>query len=418
MRIIRCTILFTLLLCLLCLAGTPSYALDIENIRFGEHKNKTRLVVDISDVTDFRAFTLSSPYRMVIDLPEFSWNAKNITRPPAARISDIRQGGLTHGISRIVFDLEQPIVIESAFLLPKQGKKQNRIVIDYKPTGTSAFKKAQSTIHGTLKIPNHAKNPNQELKAKASKGIPIPPPNSARPKKNPSHKPLIIIDPGHGGVDPGAVGHGKIYEKHVVLALAKSLRDELVKTGKYRVLLTRETDRFIRLKDRVKFARSKGGDLFVSLHADSIHKPNVRGTSIYTLSKKSSDKQTAKLAEKENRADLIANVDVDIEDEQVAFILGDFLMNDTMNQSKFFANKLVRSLKNHGIKTLENPHRYAGFAVLKAPDIPSILIEAGFMSNKAEARLLNQSSHRKKLAKSIKAGINTYFDYVHKNEKN
>ena len=227
-----------------------------------------------------------------------------------------------------------------------------------------------------------------------------------------------MIDPGHGGNDPGAVGHNRAYEKNVVLSLSKELRKQLLATGKYRVLLTRENDRFIRLKNRVKFARDANADLFISLHADSIHKSNVRGTSIYTLSKKASDAQTAKLAEKENQADLIGGVGLTVEDEQVAFILGDFLMNDTMNQSKFFANTLVKKLKSHGVKTLENPHRYAGFAVLKAPDIPSILIEAGFMSNRKEAQLLNQASHRQKLAKAMRAGIDAYFDYIYKNEKN
>lgn len=406
-----------LLKAFLCLAfimiSTTAHALEVKQIRFGAHPEKIRMVLDISDVTDYRAFVLSSPYRMVIDLPTFKWAAGQVEKPKQAMISDIRQGKLVPGISRIVFDLEQPITIESAFLLPKQGAKENRIVIDYKVTTPPKFNAVKSIIHGTLKVEDY----KDKVTTAQNTGVPHPPSNTSRPSYASRKKPMIIIDPGHGGQDPGASGHSRIYEKNVVLALAKQLKKRLLASGKYRVLLTRERDVFIRLKNRVKFARKHDGDLFVSIHADSIHKPNVHGTSVYTLSKKASDAQTAKLAEKENQADLIGGVGLNVEDEQVAFILGDFLMNDTMNQSKFFANKLVAKLKAHKVYTLQNPHRYAGFAVLKAPDIPSILIEAGFMSNRKEATLLNQASHRQKMAIAIHAGIDSYFNYVYKNEQ-
>ncbi|PCI54943.1 MAG: N-acetylmuramoyl-L-alanine amidase [Alphaproteobacteria bacterium] len=402
------------LLCLVfIMTSTAAHALEVKQIRFGAHPGKVRMVLDISDVTDYRAFVLSSPYRMVIDLPTFHWAAGRVQKPKLAMISDIRQGKLVPGISRIVFDLEQPITIQSAFLLPKQGNKENRIVIDYKITTPQKFNATKSIIHGTLKVEDY----KNKTAAAENTAVPRPPANTARPLYPSREKPLIIIDPGHGGQDPGALGHSRIYEKNVVLALAKQLRKRLLASGKYRVLLTRERDVFVRLKNRVKFARKHGGDLFISLHADSIHKPSVHGTSVYTLSKKASDAQTAKLAEKENQADLIGGVGLSVEDEQVAFILGDFLMNDTMNQSKFFANKLVSKLKAHKIYTLQNPHRYAGFAVLKAPDIPSILIEAGFMSNKKEATLLNQNAHRQKMAAAIHAGIDSYFNYVYQNEQ-
>ncbi len=363
------------------------------------------MVLDLDEVTDFRTFVLSSPYRIVVDLPHFTWKAGQTQKPFEAKVDDIRQGKLNQDVSRIVFDMQRPVIIESAFLLPSQDKKSNRIVVDYKFVNNTDFTKNKGTIHGTLSIsPTEASLTSNE--------IPRPPTNKERPtQNNKTEKPLIIIDPGHGGQDPGSHSRSKIYEKNIVLALSKELKKQLLNTGKYRVLLTRETDIYIRLKDRVKFARDHEADLFVSIHADSIHKPNIRGTSVYTISKKASDAQTAKLAEKENQSDIMAGLDLSIDDEQVAFILGDFLMNDTMNQSKFFANTLVSKLKQSGIKTLQNPHRYAGFAVLKAPDIPSILIEAGFMSNAQEAKLLNQSHHRKKIASAILKGIDTYFDF-------
>ncbi|MGH1377788.1 MAG: N-acetylmuramoyl-L-alanine amidase [Alphaproteobacteria bacterium] len=403
----------TLLCLILIVASTAAHALEVKDIRFGEHPNKIRMVLDISEVTDYRAFILPEPYRMVIDLPTFKWTAGNINRPQHSMIKNVRQGKLDAGISRIVFDLGKPAIIESAFLLPKQGKKENRIVIDYKITTTKEFNQSKKDIHGTLKAQDYREDTNSNTQ---NTSVPIPPSNSSRPSNNSRKKPTIIIDPGHGGQDPGAIGHNRIYEKNIVLLLAKQLKKSLVSSGKYKVLLTREKDVFIKLKDRVEFARKHDGDLFISIHADSIHKPSVHGTSVYTLSKKSSDAQTAKLAEKENQADLIGGAGLTVEDEQVAFILGDFLINETMNQSKFFANTLVGKLKSKRIYTLQNPHRYAGFAVLKAPDIPSILIEAGFMSNRKEANLLNQYSHRQKMAKAIHAGIDSYFNSIYESK--
>ncbi len=401
-----------------------AYALEITSLRYGKYPDKVRLVLDMDQISDFRVFTLSSPYRIVIDLPFFTWRVDKAEKPVGVFISDIRQGKLDNGISRIVIDLNKPASIQKAFFLPKNQDRPDRLVIDYTPVDAITFEAKKSIIHGTLKTKEYTqvKTPFKNT-AQLSKYIPIPPPNSNRPKqkfKNSNKnvvKPLII-DPGHGGVDPGALGHNRIYEKYVTLAIAKELRKQLLATGRYRVLLTRETDIFIKLKDRVKFARKHKGDLFISLHADSIKRKNVHGISIYTISKKASDAQTAALAKKENQADLIGGVGLDVEDKQVAFILGDFLMNETMNQSKFLANIVVRQLKNNGIKTLENPHRYAGFAVLKAPDIPSILIETGFMSNKKEAKLLRQKRHQQKISKAIRHGIDSYFKHTALNESN
>ncbi len=401
------TYLITLLCLLSIFMGVNAHALEVKDVRFGEYPNKVRMVLDLNETTDFRAFILSSPPRLVIDLPEFLWKAGSPQKPKSSMVTDIRQGKLTPQISRIVFDLNQPISINSAFLLPKQGDKENRLVIDYSAAALKKFNNNKDNIHGTLKISEYKKF-----------NVPAPPKNTTRPNNKSKKKPLIIIDPGHGGADPGTVSRNKIYEKDIVLSLAKEMKKQLIASGKYRVLLTRETDIFIRLKNRVKFARKHGGDLFISLHVNSNHKRHVRGTSIYTLSKKASDAQTARLAEKENQSDMIAGIDFHVEDEQVAFILGDFLMNDTMNQSKFLANTLVSKIKEHGIYILQNTHRYAGFAVLKAPDIPSVLVETGFISNKNDLRLLKSSKHKRRMAKSIIAGIDAYFNNVYKNEQN
>lgn len=405
-----------LLSLMLCILASVSHALEVQALRVGVHKDRVRIVFDLSEVSDFRTFLLSNPYRMVVDLPDFKWSIDNPPTPAGSLITNVRKGALNKSISRIVLDLNQPAAIQSAFVLPAQGEKKDRLVIDYSATSETAFLSQKGIVHGTLKT----EALTQAKVEHSVSGLPLPPPNSARPKQpqkrlKPLKKPLIVIDPGHGGPDPGAVGHNKIYEKNVVLALSKELRKQLQASGKYRVILTREKDTFIRLGDRVKFARDRKADLFISIHADSIKRRNVRGTSVYTLSKKASDAQTAKLAERENQADLIAGIDLSVEDEQVAFILGDFLMTDTMNQANYFANTLVEKLQKKKIRTLERPHRYAGFAVLKAPDIPSVLIETGFMSNKQEANLLNQPGHRRKIATAIKAGIDAYFKKTQQN---
>lgn len=392
------------------LISQHAFALTVKQVRFGNHTEKMRMVLDLSAVADFRVFTLANPYRIILDLPDFTWQAGKVIRPPEYGIEDIRQGPLQPGVSRVVFDMNNPVEIKSAFLLPKDSNKADRIVIDFQNVTQEQFEKSKNKIHGPLSIDNTLAS--NLISPKVGKET-----TTNIPREGSNKKPTIIIDPGHGGADPGALGPGKLYEKQVVLELAKELKRQLLATGRYKVEMTREKDIFIKLADRVKFARKHDGDLFVSIHADSISKTDVHGTSLYTLSKEASDAQTAKLAESENKADLIAGMDLSIEDEQVANILVDFAMTDTMNQSKFFANTLVTKMRSNGVNLLENPHRYAGFAVLKAPDIPSLLIEAGFMSNEREAKLLNQSQHRKKIAFSIMMGINAYFAHVDKNEK-
>ena len=385
------------------LISQSANALTVQDVRFGHYPDKTRLVIDLDRPAQFRSFVLPNPYRMVIDLPSFTWNGQSIHNEKAAGISAVRHGNLKPGISRIVFDLNRPVAIHSAFTLPAASGKPNRLVIDFANTSASGFAAAQNQILGNLNVDNV-----QQLSAAA------PPPRAPQQTKQ---KPLIIIDPGHGGVDPGAIGANGVYEKNVALALSKELKKQLEASGKYRVKMTRNDDTFIKLSNRVKYARKHQGDLFISIHADSLRDSKVSGASVYTLSEKASDAQTAKLAARENKADLIAGIELKVEDEAVMDILIDIARRDTQNQSKFFANTLVDDFEASSIKTLRRPHRYANFAVLKAPEIPSVLVEAGFMSNKKEANKLNTSAHRKKIARALKQGIDTYFKTVKDNER-
>jgi N-acetylmuramoyl-L-alanine amidase len=407
-----------LFLVLICAALFPvrAHALSVDHVRFGVHGEKTRLVLDLSAASDFRVFVLGDPYRMVIDLPDFTWQAGSLTAPSGAGIKAVRHGNLQPGISRIVFDTRQPVKISGAFILPRGDGKPDRLVIDFAPVPPSAFRREINRVFGTLtggmpaaSAQNNIHNQNNRNEVAAAFPRPTPP----RQDKIP----LIVIDPGHGGVDPGATGANDNFEKHVVLELARALRDKLEESGQYRVLMTREKDVFIKLGDRVKFARQHQADLFVSIHADSLERENVRGASVYTLSDTASDAQTAKLAANENRADLIAGIDLSVEDDEVANILVDLAMRDTMNQSRFFADKVVTTFLENDVGVLDTPHRYAGFAVLKAPDIPSVLIEAGFMSNRQEAEMLASPAYRNKFSTNVKKSIDGYFEQVRKNQR-
>lgn len=420
----KIAVLIFMLLALL--ATGRAQALSVDDVRFGVHPDKIRMVLDLSEITDYRVFTLDNPYRIIVDLAAFEWRAGKVVRPPQSGIRDIREGPLQPGISRIVFDMDRPISVGSAFLLPGDAQKPDRLVIDYRHVSPQTFRTDKDKIHGTLRASDIYAEKSTKT-APSGTGEPLTAPIPANkpqkspaktPSKNSEEKKIVVIDPGHGGVDPGAIGVDDIYEKHIVLALGKELKKQLEDTGRYRVLMTREKDVFIKLADRVKFARDHRADLFISIHADTINKPAVSGTSVYTLSKEASDAQSAQLAEKENKADLIAGIDLSHEDKQVINILLDFARTETMNESKFFANTLVRKMKEDGVNLLDNPSRYAGFAVLKAPDVPSILVEAGFMSNKTEARLLNRPDHRRRIASAIRKGIDTFFDHVQNNENN
>ncbi len=221
-------------------------------------------------------------------------------------------------------------------------------------------------------------------------------------------KPVIVLDPGHGGRDPGAISPAGHYEKNITLAMARELRQTLENTGRYKVLLTRSRDSAIRLRDRVAKGRHAGADLFISLHADALGDSSVRGLSIYTLSENASDAEAEALAERENKADILLGMDLSNESQDVANILIDLAQRETKNRSVQFANTMISSLPSD-IKTLGKPRRFAGFAVLKAPDVPSVLVEMGFLSNRTDEKLLRTSAYRAKLASAMVLGVDAFF---------
>lgn len=414
---------------------------SVLSVRLGEHPDKTRFVLELTEAVEFRVSTLADPYRVVLHLPVLSWRTSEVP-VSAGLVRGWRYAGSGGRAMRVVLDLDRPAHVREAFLLPPQDGRQARLVLDLEPTGHAAFvagagqeggretalrpgvlpqaEVVAASAAASLRVPATA-----QVAALASSAAPVPPAPAFVPppavlaavplppplptgRLRPAAKPMIVIDAGHGGPDPGAIAVSGEHEKTITLAIARELRKLLLATGRYRVTLTRDEDVFIRLRDRVTLARAAGADLFISLHADAIGSRDVRGMSVYTLSDKASDREAASLAARENRADALGGIDLAVESDEVASILIDLARRDTMNHSRRFAN-LVVSEFSRVATVLPRPHRSAGFAVLTAPDVPSVLIEMGYLSSPKDARLLMQAEHRGRLARAILKGIDGYF---------
>ena len=227
-------------------------------------------------------------------------------------------------------------------------------------------------------------------------------------------KRTIVIDPGHGGKDSGAVGLYKNLEKNITLKVGLILKEKFKQQTNFNVILTREKDFFLKLRNRTKIAKKNNADIFLSLHADFNKNSRARGISLYTLSERASDKEAAALARRENRSDLIEGVDLSGESSEVTSILLDLTKRDTLNQSSLLVNFLIKAFKNE-MNLLQRTHRYAGFAVLKSLDIPSVLVEMGYLSNKYDSKLLVNENYQKKLADKIVKAVIEYFDWKDKN---
>lgn len=366
----------------------PSLALAetaVTNLRIGQHPSKTRVVLDVTGKVSFETFVLPDPYRVVVDLPEVTWHLQNRAAKNKI-ISAYRYGLFEKGKSRLVLDLNAPVKVKKAFLLPPGRGGQYRVVVDLIEVSRAEALAAQKSA------------PRQKSRVASA-----PLPRKTRSKT------VIVIDAGHGGVDPGTKGINGVWEKYIVLAHAKELRKQLLATHRYDVVMTRNRDIFLPLRRRIEIAREKGGDLFISLHADSISNRSFRGAHIYTLSEGASDSEAEALAAKENKSDIIAGVDLSEQSEDVTTILIDLAQRETMNQSSIFARTLARQLRKSTL-VVRRAHRFAGFVVLKAPDVPSVLVELGYLSNPRDARDLNDPRHQRKIARAMVHAIDQYFE--------
>ena len=341
----------------------------LKNIRFSDnHQSKSlRIVLDLTHKAPYTVFSLNNNPRLVIDLESKSEIKK--FKNESIYIKNIRTRKTEKNVMRIVFDLKSNFYIDKHFYLKKNEKNIYRLVIDLKSNNKSSFEFKE-------------KKPKEESKF------------------------IITIDAGHGGIDPGAINLGQ-KEKNITLIAAKELKNILEKKN-IKVFLTREYDKFISLRNRRNIAKKNNSDLFISLHVDSLKKKTTRGTSIYTLSEKASDSITARLAERENKVDLIAGVNLQDVDNEVASILLDLNRRETKNSSSLFAESYVNIARKNGHRLLRRPHRHAGFAVLKSTDIPSVLIELGFLSNVNDVKLLTKKKTRLRLLISLAEAIEIF----------
>jgi len=412
------TVIYLFSLCLFLLSLSASAA-SLEGVRISQANNDTRVVFDLSAMVHYKIFKLANPDRVVIDIKN-SVKSSAVKTPSlsATTISNIRYAAKEKGTLRLVLDLKNAVRFDSALLKPSAGHNY-RLVID--------LHSAKTAILATAKPPVQAK-PTTVVKPAQTKMVtakPKPAPVQAKApqmtpkpaemilpkpvKKEPPRKIIVAIDAGHGGKDSGAIGYKKTMEKDIVLSIAKRLAKLVNEEPGMKAYLTRTKDVFIPLRGRIKKAHDQNADLFISIHADAFKNTKARGASVFVLSERGASSEAAKLlADKENAADFVGGISLESSDDLLKSVLLDLSQTGSLLASLEVANTVLAGLKRVGHvhkKTVES----ASFVVLKSHDIPSILVETAFISNPAEERKLNSSSHQNKLARAMMSGIRNYF---------
>jgi N-acetylmuramoyl-L-alanine amidase len=430
-------------------AKAPPVA-EIIEARLAGNEQRTRFVADLDRAVSYSVYVIDKPYRVVVDLPGVRFKMPpNAGDEGKGLIKSFRFGQLEPDKSRIVIDTTGPVLIEKSFVLNPEDGQPARMVIDIIQTDQRSFARIKATelprqaalrpgtqtlapepvahqdaAPDTLAelLAREGVAPIEEEAARAGQSAALVPKPRPKPSRDahalapgpararaPAARPVIVLDPGHGGVDGGTRSKKGTPEKRVVLAFARELRKRLRATGRFEVHMTRNDDTFIPLGRRVKIAREKQADLFIAIHADSLRQRRVRGATVYTLSEKASDAEAAALAKKENSADIVGGVDLGEDvDEDIGNILMDLALRETKNHSIYFARRLVKNMKP--VTPLNRrPMRSAGFKVLRAPDVPSVLLELGYLSNRHDEKNLVSSKWRSKAATSVTAAIEGFF---------
>jgi N-acetylmuramoyl-L-alanine amidase len=419
MRLTSCFFLLATLL------ASPAFAAStVRDVKLLPHDNGVRIVIDLGSKVAFEHRTYDRPPRLVIALPDVAWQIPERRGERGYRMIKRFEFGKTRdGVASLIVDIDQPFEIETVFELPPSDSSGYRIVTDLAPLPDYAQMRPQR-VRSKTPEPRQAVTAQRpqsrpearerqrparpaEIRGRASRTayhIPSPRRPSLLPPKR-----MIVLDPGHGGIDPGASGSGGTYEKDVVLKMALILRRKLVDTGRYDVILTRDEDTFVRLRDRLQIARASAGHLFLSLHADSLAKDKrVRGAAVYTLSDQASSDEAERLASVENRADILGGIDLSHHEPIVTQILIDLAQRDANSKSLKIADLLVEELDDV-TKLLRKTRQQAGFVVLKSPDMPSALIELGYLSNSEDERRLTNEDHLAELADAVVDAIDRYF---------
>ncbi|MBN8816869.1 MAG: N-acetylmuramoyl-L-alanine amidase [Sphingomonas sp.] len=391
---------FILALLALWFGGSPAWAGTIQRV---EVKNDSIVVTFDARVADAASFLLPSPDRVALDV---TGAAPGGTIETGGLVGAVREGARDGG-ARVVFDLTRPAVVTSG----RFGDDGRQLTLQLRTVDNADF--ARAAAAGKLRFLPPFNMPDTRL-TPASYAVSLPVPRSSKKLDLPRvdgdpSRPLVVIDAGHGGFDPGAVSPSSgLREKDVTLKIAKAIRDELLKSGRVRVALTREDDRFLVLQERYGIARKLKADLFISIHCDSVGSGDATGASVYTLSEIASDKEAAKLASRENKADIIGGIDLGGENADVSSILIDLTQRETMNASAAFARLLGREAAPL-IPLRANFHKMAALMVLKAPDMPSILFETGYISNPDDAAFLDSDEGRKRIATSVLRAVEINF---------
>jgi N-acetylmuramoyl-L-alanine amidase len=381
-------------------AGVSNFPIASDARLAGDAK-QTRFILDLDKAIQFRAFALADPYRVIVDLPQV-----NFQLPAGAGgagrglVKAFRYGVVMPGGSRIVFDLTGPARIAKSYVLEAANGQPPRLVLEFEEVDRTAFVQSLAPESRPELRPAIAEANAAVARADAPAAPPSPP----------DKRPVIVIDPGHGGVDNGTqAGGGDIMEKNLVLGFGLALRDRIEKSGKYRVVMTRTDDTFIPLGDRVKIARSESAALFVSIHADALKRGegDAQGATIYTLSDKATDSEAERLADTENKSDAIGGVSLADEPTEVADILIDLVQRESKTFSNRFARMLMGEMKNT-VRMHKHPLKSAGFRVLKAPDVPSVLVELGYVSNKGDLEHLVSENWRSRTVGSMAQAIDAF----------
>jgi N-acetylmuramoyl-L-alanine amidase len=351
--------------------------------------DRARLIFTLSKAVEARWMVLENPDRIVVDLPTINFQLPpDVGRRTAGLVRGFRYGLFAPGRSRIVIDLVQPALPVRIGSESIGGVVAAEFVLELRRTDRAAFTRAAAA----------AREPVPSTSTALFSG------RTTTPRAG-DDRPVVVIDPGHGGIDAGATGIGNVLEKDVVFAFSQLLRTKLERSGKVRVAMTRDTDVFIALDERVRLARQANAALFVSIHADSLaNGADVRGLTVYTGSDMASDAESARLAEAENRADQLAGVEQPANREDIADILDDLTKRETRTYSTLFARTLVAQMGATG-KLNKNPHRSAGFRVLRAPDVPSALVELGYLSSRSDSEMMQTAEWRERSTDLIAASI-------------
>ena len=427
----------------LCLAGQVAFAVfwlaglqaqaaenSITGLRLGgvdiDGKPALRVVVETNRSASARLTLLTDPYRFVVDMPDTDWQVDGIAkRGPLARApaTAYRFGMPDPQTGRVVIEMDAPAAPLRRFMLPAADGQGYRLIFDLVDRGPTAYRLAAKALA------------REGVRDYAAGAAPAKPPASAAPVIAPAPKPAskpqskpprqtakqvpkakapatggkwrVFIDAGHGGKDPGAIGRSKTLEKTITLAASVELADQLRGTGLITPVLSRTDDRYLKLRQRIQLARDQEADIFISLHADAAPSARAHGISVFTLSDTASDKEAALLAKTENQADLIGGPDLSVEDPDAAGELLRMFQRESMNQSTYLANAILRQIRDMPGGDRRG-HRFAGFAVLKAPDMPSVLVEMGFITNSRDEANLNTPAYRTKLVERLARAIVAY----------